>query len=82
MYFWNDQIQQNASVRDALNYSFNNHQRDSYRRRYNQQSESERDTLYIRSYMYYKNRYQLQNGKADWHLIKLNYKLKENMFEL
>ena len=34
---------------------------------YNQQSESERDTLYLRNYMYYKNRYQLQNGKADGH---------------
>ena len=37
---------------------------------YNQQSESERDTLYLRNYMYYtmyKNRYQLQNGEADGH---------------
>ena len=34
---------------------------------YNHQSESERDTLCLRNYMYYKNRYQLQNGKADGH---------------
>jgi len=50
-----------------FNYNLNNQQRDSYRRNYNQQSESERDTLFLRNYMYYKNRYQLQNGKVDGH---------------
>ena len=50
-----------------FNYNLNNQQRDSYERNYNQQSESERDTLFLRNYMYYKNRYQLQNGKADGH---------------
>jgi len=62
--------QQSGSHTEALNYNFNNQQRDSYRRSYNQQSESERDTLYLRNYMYYtmyKNRYQLQNGEADGH---------------
>ena len=62
--------QQSGSHTDALNYNFNNQQRDSYRRSYNQQSESERDTLYLRNYMYYtmyKNRYQFQNGEADGH---------------
>ena len=36
--------QQSGSHTEALNYNFNNQQRDSYRRSYNQQSESERDT--------------------------------------